>query len=319
VHGPWVTSGAEEAGPPAPPGGSFAPKGASSSAPQGRKKRPGSPATAQPLRQGCHGRPLPPRLFAAPLIPKGTRLDLIPLAFSSRSPTVARMKYQSQVYSQASGSIGGVTYSHNRYGLYTRARKTPTNPNSTAQIEARNRLAYFSTKWTLLSGVNRLLWAQWAAAVAKIDKMGQSIFITGKDWYVGLNSQRMLAGVAELSVPSSIYEYSQMTLPGATVSASTDEVSVTFTNTNPWAGAVGGFLNVFRGRIVAPGINFYRGPWRYIGSVFGDSSPPTVPAEFELGLNIVANQAMFFRFVAQTADGRPTPEGFVRTTASLIT
>ena len=48
------------------------------------------------------------------------------------------MKFTSQVYTQASGSVGGLTYSHNRSGMYTRARSTPTDPASTLQLERRS-------------------------------------------------------------------------------------------------------------------------------------------------------------------------------------
>jgi len=43
------------------------------------------------------------------------------------------MKFKSPILSQASGSIAGITFSHNRGGMYVRARAVPTNPGSPQQ------------------------------------------------------------------------------------------------------------------------------------------------------------------------------------------
>ena len=40
------------------------------------------------------------------------------------------MLFKSAAFTQASGSVGGLTFAHNRGGMYTRARSIPVNPKT---------------------------------------------------------------------------------------------------------------------------------------------------------------------------------------------
>ncbi|KKM06452.1 hypothetical protein LCGC14_1743870, partial [marine sediment metagenome] len=48
------------------------------------------------------------------------------------------MLFKSGLITQGSGSIGGLTASHNRGGMYFRARTIPTNPATSFQTVVRN-------------------------------------------------------------------------------------------------------------------------------------------------------------------------------------
>ena len=48
------------------------------------------------------------------------------------------MLFRGTHLTDASGSLSGVTYSHNRGGAYTRNRSIPVNPNTVQQQAVRN-------------------------------------------------------------------------------------------------------------------------------------------------------------------------------------
>jgi hypothetical protein len=56
------------------------------------------------------------------------------------------------------GSIGGNTYSRNRYGAYIRQRVKPVNPNTVAQSIARSIFSSISAGWRLLTQERRDYW-----------------------------------------------------------------------------------------------------------------------------------------------------------------
>ena len=60
------------------------------------------------------------------------------------------MKILSALATAVSGSIGGITGSHNRGGMYLRSRVIPVNPQTVDQLAARNRLATQSSGWGAL-------------------------------------------------------------------------------------------------------------------------------------------------------------------------
>lgn len=111
------------------------------------------------------------------------------------------MKFLSQVYSAVSGSIGGITYSHNAGGMYSRTRATPTNPNSTAQQAARAAMSAASAQWSLYTDANRALWNAYAAATAWTDRLGQSIQVTGFQAFCRWATLRERAGLAITGAP----------------------------------------------------------------------------------------------------------------------
>jgi hypothetical protein len=69
------------------------------------------------------------------------------------------LKFTSQIVAGASGSIRGLTASHNRGGQYFRGRTIPTNPNSVFQQAVRNNLSVLQTRFlSTLTAAQRLAW-----------------------------------------------------------------------------------------------------------------------------------------------------------------
>lgn len=219
------------------------------------------------------------------------------------------MKFKSPVYSQASGSIAGLTYSHNKGGMYARARSIPTNGRSAQQQAIRNAITTLATRWgqTLTAG-QRTAWETFAANVPITDTLGEPRNVTGLDWYVKANSYRIQSGVAVVDAGPVVFEMATATLPVPTIVAAGTTSSVAYTNTDAWAGEVGGYMLVYASRAQNGSINSSAGiSYRYAGKVSGAGTPPTSPAVITLPFSIgPAGSKMFFRFVALRADGRPS-------------
>jgi hypothetical protein len=96
------------------------------------------------------------------------------------------------------GTIGGVTYSANRAGPYARAWGLSTNPRTARQVNARNNLSAWSKAWNALTSSNRTGWNTYAAAAAqaKTDSLGNTYYASGFNWYIAINEDRELAGLA---------------------------------------------------------------------------------------------------------------------------
>jgi hypothetical protein len=89
-----------------------------------------------------------------------------------------------------------------------------------------------------------------------------------------------------------------------TVNAAADTASVAYTNTDAWAGAVGGALIVSASRPQNPSIGYFKGPYQLAGKVAGAATPPTSPAVLTLPFPVTAGNAIFFQVTAAFSDGR---------------
>lgn len=110
------------------------------------------------------------------------------------------MKYAPSAFGlgQLSGSSGGTTASHNRYGSYIRARTIPVNPRTPAQTLRRETLAGLAALWRTLTDPERQTWDALALQISKTDALGVAYNPTGLQAYVGNNSLRIFAGAATL-------------------------------------------------------------------------------------------------------------------------
>ena len=101
---------------------------------------------------------------------------------------MALVKYGGGIV-QASGSIAGTTHARNRFGNYVRARTKPVNPNSASQGAVRTALSYLAMIWaSLLTAAERTSWNTYAAAVAIKNRLGETVYGTGFNHFIGWNS-----------------------------------------------------------------------------------------------------------------------------------
>lgn len=102
------------------------------------------------------------------------------------------MKYLGQ---PQSGSQAGTTASHNRAGQYLRSRRAPVSPTRTPkQGIARARFGSASALWQSMSSELQAAWTAFAHSYPVVDALGQTIVLTGQQYFVGINSQLQAVG-----------------------------------------------------------------------------------------------------------------------------
>jgi len=219
----------------------------------------------------------------------------------------------------ARGSIGGQVHSKNRYGNYVRARTTPVNPNSMRQNAVRDDLSNVVALWgNTLTQAQRDQWGVYAAAIPRSNKLGQTVFHTGFNWFVGNNVMRLQNGVAvvpagpatlSLPVPDSAFDVA--------VDETNQEIEVTFDDTMEWLDEDGGAMQIQMGMPQPATREFFNGPWRIAGTILGDSiTAPTTPATIPVPFPVQEGQRVYVKARITRLDGRVSD--FFRVTTLVI-
>lgn len=225
------------------------------------------------------------------------------------------MLFKSQVLTQASGSVGGLTYSHNRFGMYTRARTVPVNPNSTRQQVMRMYMDSAVTYWTeTLTEPERESWRVYAANVPIVNKLGDTVNLTGQQMFIRSGVPWLLAGkdLADIATGPAVFDTGDPgTLSLTIITAATNVAIVTVSGAPAWAALDDAVLLGFSGNPQNPSVSFYKSPFRFIGAVPGDSGTPVVTAQFDTDncdppIDYSAGQKGFIRVRALYPDGRLT-------------
>lgn len=98
--------------------------------------------------------------------------------------------------SAISGKVSGTVYARNKGGAYARNFAVPTNPNTQAQLDARDRLTQMSNEWRALAQAVQDAWAAWALTHPILDRLGAAIKLSAHGAFVKININRDLAGDA---------------------------------------------------------------------------------------------------------------------------
>lgn len=158
---------------------------------------------------------------------------------------------------QLSGSVGGVVASHNKGGQYLRNRSVPTNPNSTGQQRARNYFGGAAIAWAALSAANRAGWEAYAAGTPVLNRLGESITLSGFNWYVAANAFIQQTGGGAISAAPSTPGLTTLgTITGATLSEAS---GIAFATAG--ATATGGGCIASVGPPVSAGVSSFAGPY----------------------------------------------------------
>lgn len=227
--------------------------------------------------------------------------------------------FKSQVLTQASGSVGGLTYSHAAGGMYMRARAFPVNPNTTFQQQVKSALTALVVRWTeTLTPTQRASWNLYAANTPTTNALGDTIFLSGQNWYIASNTPRQQVNTKLLLVPALatidtapvIFDRGDFTTPAIAALNEGASLEFSFTSADLWDNEPGSALLVYMGRPRNPGRNFFAGPFRLIGALQGAVVPPTSPfiisetAATTRGFVYSEGQLVTFAFSVTRIDGR---------------
>jgi hypothetical protein len=214
--------------------------------------------------------------------------------------------YKPTIGSPFAGSAGGLTFSHNKGGAYIRNRVIPVNPNSAFQQTVKAILAALATAWSnTLTEAQRQSWILYAANVPRPSKIGGTQFLTGLAMFIRSNVGLLQAGGTAVLDGPVLFDVGTYTAPTFTATVPATTVSVFFDNTDAWANEDAALLILWGGRPQSVGVNFFKGPFRFMGSVQGNSvTPPTSPVVAALPFPVVAGQKLWCKANVVRADGR---------------
>lgn len=216
------------------------------------------------------------------------------------------MLIKSALLTQASGSIGGMTASHNAGGMYLRARTIPVNPQSAGQVAVRNALSQLVVRWgATLTQSERDDWDTYAFNTPLTNSLGDQVQRSGQQMYIRGNVARLQQGLPIADTAPTEFNLGTFTAPTFAVASGTGLISVTFENTDEWANEDDAQMVIAASRPQSPGITFFVGPYRVAGGIDGDgTTPPTSPTTIAVPFPVSAGQKVFLTAKVTRADGR---------------
>jgi hypothetical protein len=218
------------------------------------------------------------------------------------------MLINSPLVGAGSGSLGGLTMSHNRGGQYLRKRVVPTNPGTSRQQVVRSLLGTLASRWgNVLTAAQRDAWDLYGSSVAFINAIGETIFLTGQQQYLRSNVPRLQASMAVVDDGPTDFTLPTLTPPTISdVDAGVQEIEVAFNDGDAWASEDGAGLIFLQGKPLSAGRSFFKGPYRFALNILGDSvAPPTSPQSITaLPYAVASGQLQWLQARVSRADGR---------------
>jgi len=166
--------------------------------------------------------------------------------------------------------IGGHVASKNRAGAYLRTKVTPVNPETTYQLNVRNRLAGLSTAWRALTDVQRLAWNTVVDHFAKTDIFGDLRNPSGFNLHQKLNNNLLNVGESVITtppLPEAVDAFSSMSF---TVENTVESLDITFAD----AIAEDHKAVLLATPAISPGISFVKSEYRQIAVLDSTKTSP---------------------------------------------
>jgi len=159
------------------------------------------------------------------------------------------------------GKIGGHVASQNRAGAYFRTKVTPSNPQTSYQTEARNRLAAISTTWVGLTAAKILAWNNAVGQFKGTDIFGDIKNPSGFNLHQRLNNNLVRIGESAIDTPP-LPEAIPVITTGVLTAAAASTIEVTFTDDPDVTGSA---IEVYATPALSPGRSAVSSELRRIG------------------------------------------------------
>lgn len=206
---------------------------------------------------------------------------------------------------QRSGSIGGQVWSHNASGAYVRARSIPVNPNTSRQVAVRNAVRSISIAWeNVLTQAQRDAWDVYAANVSWVNKLGQSINLTGLNHFIRCNTPRVISTIPRIDVAPVIFNLATAELELAvTASEATQNLTINGDGAAAWVGEADAWQFFYMGLPGNASRKFFGGPYKFLTAVPG-AGPPPFPVVIAASFPFAEGQRIWVRSRIARGDGR---------------
>lgn len=216
------------------------------------------------------------------------------------------MKYKSTLLAEASGSVGGLVFAHNKGGMYIRARGRPVNRLSEFQRKVRQLLNQAANRWSAhLTPDQRARWYDYAEVVTLHNTLGAQIHIGGNAHYIrSWVARRYLEMPIRDDAPAN-FNLGEFTPPTLLVTPVGQLGYISFNVDDDWSHEDGAALGYYFSRPGPATREYYRYNYRYQGRTLGSSSsPPTSPISVPMPLTVYTGQRINLRTIITRSDGR---------------
>lgn len=204
---------------------------------------------------------------------------------------------------QISGSVGGITFGHNRGGAYIRNRSLTVKHTTSYAMNAKQRFEAASSAWANLTDAQRLAWDSYAANYPITDAFGEKRILTGHQSFVGINSRRNIGGDAQLDLPPAADSPNGLTSLSLTGDIGAGAFTLVYT---PDPIAATEKLWMYGCILPHAGINYVKNRLKFIGlSSAAEQSPYDWQADFvaRCGTPVVGQIVVAWIHVYDTASG----------------
>ena len=217
------------------------------------------------------------------------------------------MLFKPLIGAELSGSIGGITASHNKGGAYFRNRVVPVNPATPAQGIVRQLMGNLAARWSgLLTPSERDAWDEYALNVPLLNRLGESVSVTGLNMYQRTNIPREQNGLDRVDIAPTVFNLGDFTAPTIASISGFTVLNLNFNVTDDWVSEDGAAMLLYGSRQQNESILFFKGPYnRYGTQLLGDSgSPPSSPFTGVHPFSVAEGNKGFLKISVTRADGR---------------
>jgi hypothetical protein len=188
------------------------------------------------------------------------------------------------------GSIGGTVFSRGRYGAIARNRSIPVQPNSIRQVDQRSLFASVVAAWAALTANQRSAWNALGAALAMVNRLGETMYLSGQNHFIRANTIRISAGMTALDTAPAIAALdvlpASFAISQAVANEAGDDLGIAFTFTGGGADWKSEPLNrilCYRSTALNPTINYYNGPMiLHMAKAGNVQTPLSSPLSFDV-------------------------------------
>lgn len=222
------------------------------------------------------------------------------------------MQFKSALMTDASGSLGGMTASRNRSGMYLRSRVVPVDPATSRQQVQRSIMADLAVEWVDMLPTQRDGWRTYAANVEHTPRFCGPIFLTGQNQFIRTNTVRLQAGLPILFIAPIIFDLgvplTEPTTAEITQGSPPNSYNVIVPFVSPADAA--GTAVLYLSRPYSPSRTYFRGPYQMmqIVSYLNLATQAVFSQNWDLQLTEFNEPApdtvQSMRFNAITDDGR---------------
>ena len=223
--------------------------------------------------------------------------------------------------SRRSGSAGSTTYGRNQFGQWTRPRVDPTDPGTSLQDAVRGAMTTLAVRWaSTLTTPERRAWDLYALNVFRPGPLGRQTHTGGLPMYIRSNLPRLHADTPKLPVIDTapeLFDLGTFKLIGPFIyNKNENTLHVFYDQADEWVGTDGAALLVYASAPQPTTVNFFKGPYRFAGSVLGNLPRPQSPFTLDMPFPTEeGNDRVFVRARVTQADARLSPS--FRHTADL--